>query len=327
VNKLESYTVNHLRKYYDFIKKKRKQNLSIEEFYGSELLSPEEGNDKIAELLDSSTPLMVARFGSFELAIIDNYIQIERYNSSNKLGKYIRLIKGDINYWHNYIKNKYSFSLLPSDDEDLEKFSIDFINHSRNIDILGAWLFEQEKYVYKSYFPEATLIPLTSIEPYFHKEPWSRKLKGKKVLVIHPFEESIINQYRRREYLFNNKNILPEFDLQTVKAVLDLSNNSKSEFRNWHEAYDYMCEKIINKDFDIAIIGAGHFGIPLASFIKSQGKKAIQMGGATQIFFGIKGKRWDNHDIISGFFNESWTRPLPSETPENYKILDDGCYW
>ena len=147
------------------------------------------------------------------------------------------------------------------------------------------------------------------------------------MLVVHPFEDSIIHQYRRREFLFDNKNILPEFDLQTLKTVFNLSDK-KILYSQWFEEYEQMCEGITKKDFDIAIIGAGPYGLPLCSFVKSLGKKAIQMGGATQIFFGIKGKRWDIHSkFIRDLYNDDWNRPLPSETPENFRLIDDGCYW
>ena len=327
MNKLEIYIINHLKKYYnELIIKKRKKDISVEDFYGSELLSPEDGNKKIGDLIESSAPFIVARFGSVELAVIYNYIQIQGFENANKLGKYLKLIKGDINYWHESLKKK-SLSVIPSDDEDLAKFSELFIKHACNIDVLGAWLFNNEKYFHRHYFPKASLVPLSSIEPYYFSDPWSKKLEGKKVLVVHPFEDSIIHQYRRREFLFDNKNILPEFDLQTLKTVFNLSDK-KILYSQWFEEYEQMCEGITKKDFDIAIIGAGPYGLPLCSFVKSLGKKAIQMGGATQIFFGIKGKRWDIHSkFIRDLYNDDWNRPLPSETPENFRLIDDGCYW
>ena len=36
---------------------------------------------------------------------------------------------------------------------------------------------------------------------------------------------------------------------------------------------------------------------------------AVQMSGATQLLFGIKGKRWDTHPIISKLYNEAWGPP------------------
>jgi hypothetical protein len=88
-----------------------------------------------------------------------------------------------------------------------------------------------------------------------------------------------------------------------------------------------MQEEMRNKAFDVAIIGAGAYSIPLAVTAKRMGKFAIHIGGATQILFGIKGKRWDNHEIGKKFYNEYWIRPLKIETPDNANIIENGCYW
>jgi glycerol-3-phosphate dehydrogenase len=85
---------------------------------------------------------------------------------------------------------------------------------------------------------------------------------------------------------------------------------------------------LINKaSFDVAIIGCGAYGFPLAAHVKRIGKKAVHMGGATQILFGIKGARWNNHDFISFLYNEYWTAPNKQETPTKHKDIEGGCYW
>ena len=88
-----------------------------------------------------------------------------------------------------------------------------------------------------------------------------------------------------------------------------------------------MQDQISQVDFDIAIIGAGAYGLPLAAYCKRIGKQAIQMSGATQLLFGIKGKRWDDHPVISKFYNESWVRPNSNETPTKKGKVEGGSYW
>ena len=53
------------------------------------------------------------------------------------------------------------------------------------------------------------------------------------------------------------------------------------------------------------------------------------MGGATQILFGIRGRRWEVEytDTIVPLFNPYWVRPLPEETPEKAASVESGCYW
>ena len=82
-------------------------------------------------------------------------------------------------------------------------------------------------------------------------------------------------------------------------------------------------------DFDIAIIGCGAYGMPLAAMLKKAGKQAIHLGGATQLLFGIKGRRWEENypSKIATFFNEYWVYPAESEKPKNASTVEMGCYW
>ena len=123
-----------------------------------------------------------------------------------------------------------------------------------------------------------------------------------------------------------NKDVLPKFELITIKAIQSLSGENKN-FRHWFEALDYMKNEINNKEFDIALIGCGAYGLPLAAHVKRIGKIGIHMGGCLQILFGIKGKRWDNHKIISNLYNVNWVRPSEEDKPLSYKKVEDGCYW
>lgn len=86
-----------------------------------------------------------------------------------------------------------------------------------------------------------------------------------------------------------------------------------------------MKNKMKEVDFDIAIIGCGAYGMPLAVEAKRIGKQAVHMGGATQIFFGIKGARWDN--TMKERYNEYWIRPGENEQCNNQSIVEGGCYW
>ena len=54
-------------------------------------------------------------------------------------------------------------------------------------------------------------------------------------------------------------------------------------------------------DFDVAIIGCGAYGFPLAAKLKQAGKQAIHLAGATQLLFGIKGKRWEEYQFQKRF--------------------------
>lgn len=296
---------------------------STEEFVN---FSGEAANEMIKEKLSQSEPLMVARFGAVELECLANYHSIKNHRN-----RYLDYIKGNV---HHFWWDKNTLSLMsnnagfyPSNPFMLERFSELMMEDMKAVDILGSWM--KKEGFFKERLASAIKIPLSDLEPYRFADPWSSALEGKKVLVIHPFEESINLQYQKRSSLFTNKNILPEFELKTIKAVQSIANN-KAEHKDWFEALDFMKEKISITDFDIAIIGCGAYGFPLAAHVKRMGKKAIHLGGATQILFGITGKRWETeekYEFVRNLMNQHWIRPLSSETPTGIKNVEGGCYW
>jgi hypothetical protein len=171
-------------------------------------------------------------------------------------------------------------------------------------------------------------VKLSNLEPYLQEFPWSIALKDKKVLVIHPFNETIESQYHlNRENLFKNPNVLPAFkSLQTIKAVQTIAGQ-KSEFKDWFAALDYMKGEIDKRDFDIAIIGCGAYGFSLAAHVKRIGKKAIHLGGPTQMLFGIKGKRWIENPNFSHIINEYFVFPNDADKVQHAQKVEGACYW
>ena len=220
-------------------------------------------------------------------------------------------------------------------DRNLERFGELMIEDSKHVDILGSWRIEERRLIDIN---KVKTIQLLLLEPYHAKHPWSRVLKGKKVLVIHPFAETIQHQYeQKRTLLFKNPDVLPEFQLETIKAVQSLGG--QSPFNTWFDALEYMKDEIDKRDYDIALIGCGAYGFPLAAHVKRTGKKAVHLGGALQLLFGIKGKRWINpyygkvflpflkENYYNNLMNEFWVYPSESERPSNAANVEGACYW
>jgi hypothetical protein len=266
----------------------------------------------IRDELQDVKPSMIARFGSVEIKGV----------LYPRMPSLVRLLARNI-VFTSMRDNAGFFSIS---DLAIENFSNLMIEDMKLLDIIGSWRFE-EKLLLK-HFPNAKRIELKSLEPYLSENPWSEVLEGLKVLVVHPFNTTIERQYHdKRELLFKDKRVLPRFKtLETVKAVQTIAGN-KGEFKDWFEAFESMKAIIDSKDYDVAIIGCGAYGFPLAAHVKRSGKKAIHLGGATQILFGIKGRRWDNHPLISPLYNEHWVRPSPQDVPTGAEKVEKGCYW
>jgi hypothetical protein len=290
------------------------------ETYQHPVLLDMAGNKAIKEALGKSGPLLVARIGANELRCVSFF---SRWRRMRRFGlRYPRHV-GESMF------NNAGF--FPSDDAQLDRFASEFLASVADADVMAVWFQRNEHRVIRDHCPEARLVHLASLEPWFYTEPWSAELAGRTVLVVHPFARSIEAQYRdRRERLFPGTDVLPDFELKTLRAVWT-AGGCDAGFKSWFDAFAHMCDQISHEEYDVALIGAGAYGLPLGAFVKSQGKQAVHMGGDTQILFGIKGRRWEEgqwyREHVGELFNDSWVRPLPEETPKGADAVEGGCYW
>lgn len=284
---------------------------------GRRILNVEAAGRVIENALKEGVPFVAARFGNVEMNAVLATLQ-ERIQ-----GKSEETAKEKIRY---ELSN--NAGMFSNDKAGVETFVSCYLQAAGNIDLLGVWFSEQEEYLIRKYMKTAQLTQLKNLEPYYNKDiPWSRALKGKKVLVIHPFAETIAKQYQKRDCLWENTEILPEFELITYRAIQTIAGQNDRGFPDWISALEYMKEEISLLEFDVALVGCGAYGLPLAVRIKEMGKQAIHLGGATQILFGIRGKRWEEIEFFRNLMNEYWVRPSESEKPPNATVVEEGCYW
>ncbi len=275
----------------------------------------QDASDIIKKHILSPKPEMICRFGTLELDTMR--IMLE---AKGKLPKY--------NRWHKALFSN-TAGFFPAEDYQMTRFACEQLEILKYIDVQACRSERYELFAAKKYSINAELVDIDVISyPFFYERPWTMALSGKKVLVINPFDETIRKQYSKRELLFKNPDVLPEFELITYRPVQGIGYSKKKlAYKTWFEALDVMKEDIKNIDFDIAIIGAGAYGMFLAQYAKSIGKKAVHMGGATQLLFGISGKRWD--PCFGGYYNQYWTRPSVRETPDGVELFENGtmAYW
>lgn len=88
-----------------------------------------------------------------------------------------------------------------------------------------------------------------------------------------------------------------------------------------------MTDEAAKIDFEVAIIGCGAYGYPLAARIKQKGKKAVHMGDPSQLLFGIYGDRWTSLPNFEPWINDSLVRSSINEKPKGFNKVEGGCYW
>lgn len=284
-------------------------------YFGTEVLGPQAGNDRIADLLKAPRPLGAGKFGGIELGALTHYLRH-------------RDVAGECANWGRHAPLlQANAGVYPVDSGIFSRFCDEYSRALAGLDLLAVWFQPNENSMRRRFAPSASSISLTSLEPYFHQRPWSSALSGRRVLVISPFASTVQEQYARRVEVWRERpEVLPAFDLDTLRCPLS-AGLVEPVFPDWFAALDAMKLEMSRRKFDVAIIGAGAWAIPLVNHAKSIGRSAIHLGGATQILFGIRGNRWDSHPIIRTFVNDAWVRPSGADRPENFRQIENGCYW
>jgi hypothetical protein len=282
-------------------------------YLGTKILSPQEGNNFLARSM--GRPAAIGKIGSGELGGLRHYL---RRADSN----------GHCESWSYHAQHLYRIAgVYPPEPEIFSRFCRTYAESLTHLDVLAVWFNWKENAMHQRFAPKATLMALRALEPYYHDQPWSQQLADKRVLVVSPFAESIQAQYRRRQEVWRAKpSVLPEFELRTLRVPLSAYLNA-AEYPDWFSTLDALRRQMAFMQFDVAIVGAGAWSIPLVAHAKSLGAWAIHLGGPTQILFGIKGNAWENHPQIAAFFNEAWIRPSASETPQGIQQIENGRYW
>lgn len=280
--------------------------------YKRTYVNQEDGSAIIKERLKTGEPFMAARIGFNEMSMM------KAYDFSKK------------EKFENVMTNMCDVAGFFPKDYDLGYRFLSLMKDSlREVDLLAVMNTPFEEYYVRQDTSKDSKVTSFSVMEFWElAESWTTALEGKRVLVVHPFEASIKKQYPKRKSLFGEKNYLPDFELLTYKAVQTAGGETDERFANWFEALEFMEKEISELDFDVAILGCGAYGFPLAACIKKMGKQVIHMGGVSQILFGIKGNRWiKKGSTVAPFMNEDWIFPLPEETPSDVNRMEGGPYF
>ena len=264
----------------------------------------------IYDIIKNKTNFFIGRMQGIEASVMKDYLD----GNLNERLKYLAQ------------QNTGFYSSSDSFDEILEKWCIIYIDALRRCDLLFRLEFTTWDELVKDYYEKIYVFSCASLHL------WMPALSGKRILVISPFEKSINMQYSKRKNIFttgkNNNFEYPDFELQVLKCPNTIKGNDPFPHNNWLETFEDMCNKIDSLDFDIAILGCGSYGMPLAHYIKKIGKSSIYAGAYAQVMFGIKGKRWDvEGNPHRSYWNEHWKWPEEDEIPKNAKKVEGGCYW
>lgn len=197
-----------------------------------------------------------------------------------------------------------------------------------------------ERQIAGLFCPDAKLIQLRSLEPYYSPEScrFSANYSGK-IAVVFPFTETLQKQWPLQPAIWSKlpgvmwSSRCSVVGIRTGYSPIVAGSNKQTMWpphiisEGWKAAVAYVIDEVVASGASLALIGCGSLSIPIVAALHKKGISAIHTGGATQILFGIKGGRWEKHTVIREFFNEAWSTPASTETPDCAGIIEGGCYW
>ena len=221
--------------------------------------------------------------------------------------------------------------------QSLIKYSQMYLHAFQNCDMYANWAFydnrgkhvvQHQEYIESLCNIKSSIYALTyDIFTFIHHRPWTLGLKGKRILFISPFEDSIREKIANRKEIYGI-DLFPECEILTIKPPMTQGDEYSQEFDLELDHFKRNVDKLKDQ-YDIALVSSGGYGNLICDYLFHQGKSSIYVGGVLQMFWGINGHRWlnDRPDVCKLFMNSSWKFPKAHEKPKGYQNIENACYW
>lgn len=277
-------------------------------------------NDLLTNALKESSPFMLTRPGIGG----DTFVPINLHFNKKLHPQHLHMLQNNAGIYFRTEK------LTDAKDRtELQQYTQLFINSLTTSKFVGCFTNYpiMNQMVYNRLRPEQKLHSRI-LEPFYlnSTNTWLEQLRGKKVLLISPFAKDMIKQIPKLDQIWSKSNFRIPKDIEWIPYTTYMTLAGNKLHQSWKETFLKMTSDISKLEFDVALLSCGGYGTPLCQHIYHSMKKTpIYVGGGLQIWFGIKGKRWLTHDVISKYMNEHWI--FPTSEPNNKQRIEGGCYW
>lgn len=302
------------------------QVTDFEQRVGRPLIGPARFSELIGEALDERRGFAAGKVGDAERRILQYPIVLERVSDRKVLWAYEKLLA------HQQLGGQ---GLFPPQAAFYRRWAGPFAEAVRRLDCLGLALhtLEANREIVEHHRIEARPMYYPDQEPTRtvpndESRCWLPRLRGRRVLLVSAFASVLAARANRETFeavwAHNGK---PWFEPASVEA-LDVPYgylpSTWERYPTSFEVLDDVTARIAEREFDVAIVGAGALGIPIAACVKGMGRVGISLGGPIQPLFGVRGARWLADPEWRVFVNDTWAdlppeyRPDPAYTYENY---------
>ena len=287
--------------------------------------------DYIQQKIDANQSFILPRISGIEnnVAIFTRVIRDKLHGDIEPLKTYIKKTLGAM---------KNNAGILLESEEEIAHYSDSYLAAIENCEMMAGWDVQgnyighiaQSHAFLRNVYPSKKMFWALSLDifHYIYNNPWTHALKGKRILLISPFGESLKEKIPIRSKIYDGVDLFPDCEFVLLKPPQTQAGENSRGFTVELNEFKERVENIIDS-FDIALVSCGGYANPICSFIYEKGKSAIYVGGVLQMYFGILGARWiqERNDIVKLFHNKHWSRPKVNERPRDSKKVEGGCYW
>ena len=275
------------------------------------LLDYEDFHIKIASSIVARHPLAVGRLGAVEASLV-------MWSRGIPDNIFIKPLFSDTS------QGATNAGIRPRNCESYRAFAELAWDALECMDFQGVWKSGQEAVVLQSLKPRALFDVEIAGPDSEYLEHWTSALKGRRVLVVSPFVETIQRQLLRMKSVWPHLDWFEgtQFDVIGFPYLIDEGCEE-----TWWEVYERIGQVISAGNYDVALFGCGGLGLPFAQLAKEAGRAGIHLGGHLQLLFGIYGQRHLDHEWHRKHINDSWVRPRRDEVPSSAQRVEGGCYW
>lgn len=281
-----------------------------------------ESNKYLRSVMHNDTPFLVGRLGGNECNIAACSFQktnILKYSLRERIAAWT------------------AAGIFPPTRNTLDNFSKTYIEALKNSDCLAEWPpgiqpnVDLISNLLDNQIPRINFSVLDifySAEHVEIKNLWIQNLKNKSVLVVHPFSKSFSLQMNRIKTVHKSE-ILPNFNATFYAPPQSngLKISAKKYIRHLQISMEEIQALSRKNKFDFALIAAGGYGLPLASFLKNIGISTIYVGGTLQLYFGVSGNRWKNRQDLYKYKTNNWLDHPLEAPPPGSNLVENKTYW
>jgi hypothetical protein len=290
----------------------------------------EQGAKMICETFATENPFFIGRNGTIEVEVLYFWLIHRHQAPASRRLEYAEAHK-------RYLEN--NAGVFPTTTESLDRWCEEYVAALGDMNCCAAgWykpMVNKEKALLDG-FARSTCYrcPLRSLEPYYAPAGlrWTEQLKGRRVCIVSSFADTMEKQLGKLIWTGDRAGLLegPEWCFVRTGYAPSVAQGQAGwpkGCESWEQAVTHIVWEVEMTKAEVAVIGCGGLGMVIAGHLRKKGISCIVMGGAVQVLFGIKGKRWATHSVISGFWNDAWVSPAADEIPGGSAYVEGGCYW